>query len=101
MKKLLKVKLTVTLKSPMQRCRRNLQNLMRQAPFEIDLRFYRASHGIALLFLDLLSRLLSATPVLTLDRQKHQLTEFRTKCDHSSFPRDHSFSGPPLCWARI
>jgi len=31
---------------------------MRQAPFEIDLRFYRASHGIALLFLDLLSRLL-------------------------------------------
>jgi len=70
MKKLLKVKLaeklTVTLKSPMQRCRRNLQNLMRQAPFEIDLRFYRASHGIALLFLDLLSRLLSATPVLTL-----------------------------------
>ena len=36
---------------------------MRQAPFEIDLRFYRASHGIALLFLDLLSRLLSATPV--------------------------------------
>ena len=33
--------------------------------------------------------------ILTLARQKHQLSDFRTKSDHSSFPRDHIFSGPP------
>ena len=39
--------------------------------------------------------------VLTLARQKQQLSDFGTKSDHSSFPRDHTFSGLPLCWSQI